>query len=606
MRDLNLAMVLSLKDKLVGPLNRAISQAERGFKELDKTAAATARSSATVADNLQKVGRQASSTRQATQEMRNLGRETERTGRELGKLQRMSGMLRGVANGVTRGVAGSLAFSHVVADPLRQAADYDTQLRQLSNTAYAGRSMADRRAGIGTMNTAIVNAVRYGGGKREGALAALNELVASGEFEDPAEAAAVLPSLMRGSTASGADPAALATIAIRARQSMGIKDAKGLANVLDMAMAAGQAGGFELRDMAKWLPQQMAVASGLGLSGVPGMSTLLAANQASVITSGTRDEAGNNLVNLLAKINSRDTARDFEAQGIDLTGSLAKARGQGMNALDAFVALVDKVASSDPRFARAKQAAADAQGSDKAAAMEAQAKLLEGSSVGRVIQDRQALMALIALMNNRAYVSDVKGKIAGASGAIDDAFGLMKEGSGYIYDQRQFEIQRAQTEAMSTANSAVAELAKAQTDLYQRYPGFAEALEGAKVAVMGFAAATAGAAAASLLTGGGKAAATASAGKLAGAAKTGATAAAGVLGIGALAAVAAPALASANENRAFVEAASDPMNIGSAGMADMMADRLAQPVQVQVQVNLDGRQIESAVTTRQDQMGKRK
>ena len=41
-------------------------------------------------------------------------------------------------------------------------------------------------------------------------------------------------------------------------------------------------------------------------------------------------------------------------------------------------------------------AASTAQGSDKAAAMEAQAKLLEGSSVGRVIQDRQALMALIA------------------------------------------------------------------------------------------------------------------------------------------------------------------------------------------------------------------
>jgi hypothetical protein len=606
MRDLNLALVMSLKDKLVVPLNRAISQAERGFKDLEKTASATARSSATVADNLQKVGRQASSTRQAAQEMRNLGKEAERTGRELTRLERLRAGATSLGRGATRTWAASTAFSHVVADPLRQAADFDTQLRQLSNTAYAGRSLADRRAGMGTLNAAITNAVRFGGGKREDALSALNELVASGEFKEPAEAAAVLPSLMRGSTASGADAAQLATIAIRARQSMGIRDAKGLAGVLDMAMAAGQAGGFELRDMAKWLPQQMAVASGLGMSGMQGITDLLAANQAAVITAGSRDEAGNNLVNLLAKINSRDTAKDFADQGIDLTGSLSKARGKGMNALDAFVALVDKVASSDPKFVQAKQAASKAQGSDKAAAMEAQAKLLEGSSVGRVIQDRQALMALIALMNNRGYVGKVKGEIAGSTGAVENAFGLMKEGAGYIFDQRQFEVQRAQTEAMSTANSAVTELAKAQIDLYQRYPGFAEALEGAKVAVSGFAAATAAAGAATLLTGGGRAATAAGVGKVASVVKTGATAAAGTLGIGALAAVAAPILAASNENRPFVEAAADPMVMGGAGMADVMSDRLAQPVNVQVQVHLDGRQIESAVTSRQDQMGKRK
>lgn len=606
MRDLNLAMVLSLKDKLVGPLNRAISQAERGFKDLERSATATARSSATVANNLNKVGAASKGTREAAKDMRDLGREAERAGRELTKLQRLGGMVQGVANGVTRGVAGTMAFSHVVADPLRQAAEYDRSLRHLANTAYSNRPIEDRRAGIGTMNTAITNAVRYGGGSREAALSALSELVSNGAFGDASDAAAVLPSLMRGATASGADPAQLAMIAIRAKQTMGIKDPKDIAQLMDMAMAAGQAGGFELRDMAKWLPQQMAAAGEIGMSGLSGMTTLLAANQASVITAGTRDEAGNNLVNLLAKINSPDTVADFSKQGMDLTGSIAKARGQGMNQLDAFVAAVDWVVSRDPRFVSAKDAAANAQGTEKAVALDEQAKLLQGSAVGRVIQDRQALMALVALMNNRSYMGEVRGKIAGSSGAIDESFSLMREGAGYAFDQRQFETQRAQTEAMNSANSAVAELAKVQTDLYQRYPGFAEALEGAKVAVTGFAAATAAAAAAGLLTGGGRAAATAGAGKLAGAARTGATAAAGVLGIGALAAVAAPALAAANENRPFVEAAADPMNIGGASMADMMSERLSQPVQVQVQVNLDGRQIESAVTTRQDQMGKRK
>ena len=46
------------------------------------------------------------------------------------------------------------------------------------------------------------------------------------------------------------------------------------------------------------------------MSGMGGLAKLLAANQAAVITAGTKDEAGNNLVNLLAKINSQDTAKD--------------------------------------------------------------------------------------------------------------------------------------------------------------------------------------------------------------------------------------------------------------------------------------------------------
>lgn len=604
MRDLNLAMVLSLKDKLVGPLNRAISQAERGFKDLERSATATARSSATVANNLNKVGAASKGTREAAKDMRDLGREAERAGRELTKLQRLGGMVQGVANGVTRGVAGTMAFSHVVADPLRQAAEYDRSLRHLANTAYAGRSIEDRRAGIGMMGAAITRSVKYGGGTREEALNALNTLVSSGEFGDPSEAAAVLPSLMRGSTASGADASALATIAIRARQSMGINDAAGLNRVLDMAMAAGQAGGFELRDMAKWLPEQMAAASSLGLSGTAGMQTLLAANQASVITAGTRDEAGNNLVNLLAKINSRDTARDFEAQGIDLTGSLAKARGQGINALDAFVALVDQVASQDSRYVKAKSAAANATGDERASALKAQADLLEGSAIGRVIQDRQAMMALVGLMGNRSYVNEVNQKISGSQGAMDSSFALIAESNAYKFDQRQFAELDAQTSAMNKANEALGKLADAQVDLYERYPGFAEALEGAKVALQGLAGANIGQGLAGMLTR--NPGSSAAAGAVAGSVGVKAAGAfGGLAGLSALAVLGAPLLASANENRSYVEAAADPMVMGSASMADMMAERLNQPVQVQVQVNLDGRQIESAVTTRQNEMGKR-
>ena len=309
--DLNLAMSLSLKDKLIAPLQRVVSQASSQMRELASNSDKTARSTASLADNLAKVGKNASGARQAAREVRNLGDETARTHREMSKLQQLSGKLGGLLRGGAAAYAGSLAFSHVVADPLRKAADYDTELRRLANTAYGRSSLEDRRAGMANINAGIVGAVRAGGGSRDQAMSALNELVGSGTYKDVNEALAVLPVLMRSATASGAAPSDLATIAIRARQSMGISDAAGLQDLLDRAMGAGQSGGFELRDMSKWLPQQMAAARSIGLQGMSGMTTLLAANQASVITAGSRDEAGNNLVNLLGKIASSDTARDF-------------------------------------------------------------------------------------------------------------------------------------------------------------------------------------------------------------------------------------------------------------------------------------------------------
>lgn len=604
--DLNLAMSLSLKDKLIAPLQRVVSQASSQMRELASNSDKTARSTASVADNLAKVGKNASGARQAAREVRNLGDETARTHREMSKLQQLSGKLGGLLRGGAAAYAGSLAFSHVVADPLRKAADYDTELRRLANTAYGGRPLDERRAGMASINAGIVSAVRSGGGSRDQAMSALNELVGSGVYKDVNEALAVLPVLMRGSTASGAAPGELATIAIRARQSMGISDAAGLQDLLDRAMGAGQAGGFELRDMSRWLPQQMAAARSIGLQGMSGMTTLLAANQASVITAGTRDEAGNNLVNLLGKIASQDTARDFAEQGIDLTGSLARANSKGMNSLDAFVGLVDKVVGSDPRFRAAQKAAQSAQGSDRAAAMSAQADLLQGSSVGKVIQDRQALMALLGLMNNREYLARVTSEINGSKGTIDSAAALITEGAGYKFDQRNFEVERAQTEAMTGANSAVSKLAEAQIDLYQRYPGFAEALEGAKVAVTGLAAAAAAAGAVNLLSGG---AALGGRVPVAGATAIGGAA----LGIGGAAIASMGTVASLASTRTvennldtFSEVADNGMlsaMSGDAGIAAAIMSVAERPVQVNV--HLDGRQIEATVTARQDQKGKR-
>ncbi len=568
---LKLSLDLSLNDRLVGPLKRALGEvrselgkvvnglnkigdtgeragrglalvgsrtsmvgkaaqeAERGLRGMHSELGGMAERSEKAAGNLQKLSREAAGLRGVARSMKDVGDAAKDAERHTERLGRASSLVRGV-RGAAGVVAGAVAASAVVAAPARRAADYDTALRGLANTAYAGKSLAERRAGLGGLDAAITGAVRFGGGTRDQALTTLNELVASGTMSVE-DAKRMLPNLQRGGTGSGADPTQLAQIAIRASQSFKIPSAQ-IPQALDMAMAAGQAGGFELKDMARWLPQQMAAARSLGLSGTSGLQTLLAANQASVITAGSKDEAGNNLVNLLAKANGADTAADFKKIGIDLPGSLAAGRANGLDGLTAFVNMVDQIVAGDPRFQAARRSAASATGDDRRVAFESQADILQGSSIGKVIQDRQALMALVALMNNRSYVADVGKQIGNSSGAINDAFSLFQEGAGFKFDQRAFDQQEAQTRAMNDANSVITKLAEAQSALYREYPEFGKAVEGATTMVKAFAAALAGAGLVNLLTGGGGAAGAGVVGRLAAGAGS-AVAAAG--GAGALA-----------------------------------------------------------------------
>lgn len=413
-----------------------------------------------------------------------------------GKIEQLT---RGVGRFVGawgQGAAGLAAGRAVLADPIRQGFDYDRQLRYVANTAYAGQTVSERTAGMGRINTGVMAAIRAGGGTREGTLATVDRLVASGQFNAPG-ALAELPALNRFGTASGADTGALADIAIRARQTFGLGSTS---DTLDMAMRAGQLGGFELRDMAKWLPQQMAAASTLGMKGTGDFAALLAANQAAVVTAGTRDEAGNNLVNLLAKINSQDTSNDAKKLGIDLSGSLAAARARGTNPLDAFVNLTDEVASRDGRYIQARDRARSAAGDDQRNAMSSMADLLQGSAIGKIVQDRQALMALVGILGNRQSMQGIRGQLGSATGTGDAAFALMAESPSYKAELLAAEKANAMQTALDTINPSLGTMAEQTAALIQQFPNLSAAVLATTTALTALAAAAGVAAGVGLLT----------------------------------------------------------------------------------------------------------
>ena len=568
--DLAVSLTLKLNDQGSTPARQALKTIERSLKEVE-TAAKSSSSAAIsafkkLADSREILGIRSEKAiqneiRQTEAAYKRLVASGQAGARELaraqdamrGKVQALRQEMEGASRagvslgGALRGGAalgaGAMAGRAVLAGPVSQTMSYDRALANLSNTAYAGESLDTRRSGMRSLDAAVTAAVRAGGGTREGALGALDKLVASGVYANPGDAARALPTLVRGGTASAADPALLADIAIRGRQTFGMNDP---ARAIDMAMKAGQLGGFELKDMAKWLPQQMAMARQSGLRGEGGFATLLAANQAAAITAGTKDEAGNNLVNLLAKINSQDTAKDAKKLGIDLSGTLAAAAGKGVNGLDAFVNLVEQIVAKDKSFGAMKTKAASAKGDEKQAAFTAQADILQGSAVGKIIQDRQALMALVGIMNNRGYVNDVRSQTMNAGGTADSAFSLISETPSYKAEQLAAEKAIAMQNALDKVNPALGGMADGLAGIMKEWPGFSAAVVGGTTALTALAAA-AGAAAISMGVLGGGGVKGVLGGLASGAAGAGRAAlgAAGRVGAGALGAVLSPVGAAA-------------------------------------------------------------
>lgn len=464
-RNLELAVVLRLKDQM----GRASQQAMRLLEQSTRSAGQAARQAGTafqVMERLRGPHQLVSGLQKVAREARVAERAVGMLSRSMAGLQKMGAVAGGVAAG-----------AWVMKQPVQNAMNWDMRLANMANTAYAGRSLKERQAGMKVLGDAAFNAAKVGGTTKEAAAETLDKLLASGAMKQDT-AMRLLPTLTKAATASGSDPQALADIAIRSMQNFGIKEAD-VPKALNMAIAAGQAGGFELKDMAKWLPQQMAAAKPAGFSGLDGMKALLAANQASAITAGSKDEAGNNLVNLLAKLNSQDTASDARKLGINLTGTLLKARSKGINGLDAFAGMIDTINSKDKRYQALKQKLATTHGSEQQQTLSDMANIAEGSSIGKLVQDRQALMALIAYTSNGDYLKQVHSAIQNSGKTVDDNYALIAGTAGFKSAQGDLAIDKAQTGAFGGLAETVGDLKQKLADYADKYPALATALVGA-------------------------------------------------------------------------------------------------------------------------------
>lgn len=486
MAELNLAMTLKARD-----------QASRVFRQAQSQITQSTRAMASARETLgvrseHKIQQEINHTiaaynrlkRSGTATSRELARAADATRSKIAGLNAEMGKtswgqrLGNVGTAMASVGAGMAAGAMVMAQPMKKQMDYDRRLAMVSNTAFSDRDVAGRIAGKEKLHEAVKNAVENGGGTKEEALDALDKMLASGSVKADT-AMKLLPTLQKAAVGTGASTEDLAQIAISAMQQFDISEDK-IGEVLDKAVAAGQAGNFELSDMARWLPQQMAAAKSAGLSGMNGFEALLVANQQARVTAGTSDEAGNNLVNLLAKITSKETddrfrkleikGKDGKTHGIDFIKSMENEKKQGKNSIEAFSSIMDMVVGEDDRYKSLKEKLKTAKKEEQQTLLNQMADLVEGTAIGQVISDRQALMALLGIRNNVQLGKEVKAEVGSAEGAVDKSHAVIQDTNSAKFENAKNSFEFAQMEGVKGFNDALGDAAVKLTEYAKAYP----------------------------------------------------------------------------------------------------------------------------------------
>jgi len=162
---------------------------------------------------------------------------------------------------------------------------------------------------------------------------------------------------------------------------------------LDIMAASGNAGAFEVSDMAKHFPGLTAQAQALGQSGLGAVADLSAALQIARQGAGNADEAANNVKNLLAKINSPATIKAFQKNfGVDLPKAMKAAYAQGKTPMEALAEITQRATGGDL------------------------------GKLGFVVEDMQAQSALRMLILKMDEYKAMRAEIANSSGTISQAF----------------------------------------------------------------------------------------------------------------------------------------------------------------------------------------
>ena len=398
---------LRRQSEAVGKLARAEQSQRSALTQSRSALAAAGLGTERLAVHESRLSREISqANRQIEQQQRQLAR--------LAKTQEMarrahSGGMTAAAHGAGLTAAGGLALQRA-GSTMQPGMAFEAQMRDIRITggfnaaqeaALANQIRADALTYVQTTD-------KIGAG--------LSVLVANGISD--AKALGMYSGLLaKKSVASGAEVEDLSNTIVSLTKNLDIA-AKDVGGAIDSLAYSGKQGSFELRDMAKWMPQLSPMMAALGVKGRGAVDELGAALQVARLGAGTSDEAANNLRNYLAKIVSPDTLQNFDKAGIDLKRRLLELQAQGVTPLQGSLRVITEyMGKKGPEATRELRDALKIK--DDEQRQQALDQLAQAYALGDLFRDQQAMAFIRPALMNDGKMQTIRQGASKADGVLD-------------------------------------------------------------------------------------------------------------------------------------------------------------------------------------------
>jgi TP901 family phage tail tape measure protein len=248
------------------------------------------------------------------------------------------------ATGMAASGAAAIGTGVAIAAPLigsiKAAQEYQSVMTDIGQKAGLSRAATDK------MGAGLLVAARAANQMPADMQRGVDTLAGLGASVP--DAAKMIPSIGKASTAYKADVADMAAATFAAKDNLKVAVGE-TGKVIDIMAQSGKRGAFELKDMAAQFPGLTAAYQSLGQSGTGAVADLAAGAQIARKGAGNSEEAGNNLLNLLNKINAKETNMNFKKFGVDLPAALKKAAAEGKGPLQAITELTNTALKGDTK-----------------------------------------------------------------------------------------------------------------------------------------------------------------------------------------------------------------------------------------------------------------
>ena len=345
-----------------------------------------------------------------------------RANREIGRGGTGGGL--GAVSGISASVMAAYAITK---SPLERARSFETKIFDANTSISGGYANMSHQQVVATnkqLSSYARDAVRQGHGTVDGIGDAAGILAASGAYQNVNDLKTPLLAIAKTAYANGATEQDVALLVQQIRQFGVMPDRTQFA--LDRATQSGFSGGFELRDMARFLPEVLPNAKSAGYSGEQGLNQVTTHMQLARKYTGIPSQAADNMRDLYSlfsqnhfalsigkyiKTEKGDPLKKIGLKGnrigFDMNTYLANQKLEGVDAVTATVKLMNRQLSKNKKFVDLQRQISIAEkNNDVSQALKLKqeaSNIVAAGEFGKIFHNQQslsALMSIIAGLNN--------------------------------------------------------------------------------------------------------------------------------------------------------------------------------------------------------------